>query len=551
MTFIDSLKGSKLQTKLLLVIVSLVLLLLLAFSLFTVSALDQSLKEQIGLRALHVSRTVANSPDVINNLIARNQPVLQDYAETVRKKTGASFVVIGDKHGIRFAHPKPDRIGKSMVGGDNDRALLHGESYISQARGSLGVSLRGKTAIKDDQNTIIGVVSVGYLLTEINDIIQNYRVKFLWFILFLVVLGSVFASLIARTFKNATFGLEPAQIADLLVQKQATLEAVREGIIAINRHGRITTINQAALDSLGLDQERSYIDVPLREVLPNSGLVSVLEKRRPMLDVEFIYNGKRFIGNRLPVFADGTLVGAVSSFRSQDEIDELSESLNKFKQYSEMLRIQTHEYANRLHTISGLIQLDAKDEALELISRETTGYQELTQYLAGAVRHPIIAGMIIGKYNRARELGVTLDIDREGSLQEIPDSIDQRDIVTIVGNLIDNALDAAKAHSDSVHYPRVGLSFTDIGRDLVFEIEDNGAGIAEEAVNRIFEDGYSTKQEIGHGVGLNIVMQKLNHLGGEVSIKSVTANSEEYKQGKDTGTIVCVYIPKTTVIKGK
>ncbi len=533
---------SSLQTKLLLVIISLVLLLVLAFSLFTVKALDESLKEQVGTRALQVSRTVASSPIVIQSLLNNQQAPIQEFAEVIRKKTGASFVVVGNKDGVRMAHPRIDRIGKKMVGGDNDRALIQGESYVSQAKGTLGVSLRGKTAVKDSSNNIIGVVSVGYLLTEIDEIVQNYRTKFIWFTLFLTLVGGVFASFISRVFKKATFGLEPAQIADLLVQKQATLEAVREGIIAINEKGEITTINQAALDYLRIDQSHSYINHPLREILPNSGLVSVLESKEPMLDVEFKFKGRDFIGNRLPVFANEKLVGAVSSFRPQDEIDELSDSLNRLQQYSELLRVQTHEYANRMHTISGLIQLDAKDEALDLIFKETSGYQDLIQYLAGAVSDPIISGMIIGKYNRAKELGVILEIDRDGSLRQLPDSIDQRDLVTIIGNLIDNAFEAAISYRKDD--PKVSLSFTDIGNDLVFEVEDNGAGISKTRVEQIFEDGFTTKEETGHGLGLMIVMERLKRLKGEISIESITVEDYENDSEKQPQTIICVYIPK-------
>jgi sensor histidine kinase regulating citrate/malate metabolism len=261
-----------------------------------------------------------------------------------------------------------------------------------------------------------------------------------------------------------------------------------------------------------------------------------------MLDVEFQFKGRKFIGNRLPVFANDVLVGAVSSFRPQDEIYELSDSLNKLQQYSELLRVQTHEYANRLHTISGLIQLDAKDEALDLIFKETSGYQDLIQYLAGAVKEPIIAGMIIGKYNRAKELGVTLNIDREGSLKEIPADIDQRDIVTIIGNLIDNAFDAAVSYRKKD--AQVSLSFTDIGNDLVFEVEDNGEGISELRVEKIFEEGFTTKDETGHGLGLMIVMECLKRLKGEISIESKVSSGLTGSLYEQSQTVICVYIPK-------
>ena len=192
------------------------------------------LNEYIGRVALNVSRSVSLSPIVSQGLIQLESDGIQRYAESVREATGASFVVVGDYEGKRYSHPVPARIGKYMVGGDKASALVQGQSYVSIAVGTLGPSLRGKVPIFSAEGEILGVVSVGYLIETVQDVIQPYQQRFLFWILGLFAVGALGTWFIAREVKRSIFGLEPYEIAGLYRERTALLESIREGIIAIN-----------------------------------------------------------------------------------------------------------------------------------------------------------------------------------------------------------------------------------------------------------------------------------------------------------------------------
>ncbi len=211
--------------------------------------------------------------------------------------------------------------------------------------------------------------------------------------------------MVRQPFQKAIFGLEPEQIGRLFQERNATLESVREGIIAVNSEGRITTFNKAAVDTLGLDANSRLTDRPIEEVLPDSRLMEVLRSGKPQFDKDVWLQDRNLIVNRLPLVQDNKITGVVSSFRRKDELDAVSKRLSQIQQYADTLRSQSHEYSNKLHTIAGLIQIGATDEALALIGRETQSHQALIQLMVEAVPDPILAGCLLGKYNRAKELG--------------------------------------------------------------------------------------------------------------------------------------------------
>ena len=393
---------TSLKTRMILLVCLLVLsLILVAGGLYT-AMIAEVLEEQIGKRALQVSRTVARIPLVKQQIIKPHpEGKLQQLAEEIRHETGAEFIVIGNRNGIRFSHPKPDRLEKRMVGGDNTAALERGEAYISQAIGTLGPSIRGKVPIFDQQNRVIGVVSVGYLLEDVHETIREQQYKVGILVGVLILLGIFGAISISNRFKRAIFGLEPEQIARLFSERSSIIEAIREGIVAIDREARVTVVNQVALDHLGKQKGEELIGKHIREVLPGAKLSRVLDGGEQRFDQEFEVSGTTMILNTVPMLENGTIIGAVASFRRKDELDIVAKQLSQVKEYSEMLRAQTHEYSNKLHTIAGLIQTDHEIEALDLIDKETAGYQGLIAFLAKAVPFPVLAAFILGKYNHA------------------------------------------------------------------------------------------------------------------------------------------------------
>ncbi|NNC23558.1 sensor histidine kinase [Salinisphaera sp. USBA-960] len=482
--------------------------------------LSDSLYDQTRQRALMVARTVAAMPSVIDGIQARDTDGLTKLSQRLAETNEALFIVIGDQEGIRLAHPTPDQIGDPMAEDEGDqatRALQQGRAYVDSAIGSLGPSMRGKApVINPATGDIIGIVSVGYGLDQVEATIARHN-RVLYALMAVMLAASIVVAIwMARRFKRAIFDLEPETIAALFEERNATLQSVREGIIAIDRASIVTTFNRTAIETLGLDPDTQLTGRPVDDILPGNNLTSVLETGDPAFDREVWFRDRQMIVNRIPVKQDGVIIGVVASFRLRDELDQVSRQLTRIQQYADTLRSQTHEYANKLHTIAGLIQIGANEQALALIGDEVSDHQSVIHLLLEAVPDPILSGCLLGKYNRAREMGQQLVIDPDSRMQDLPDALPRDQLVSVVGNLIDNALEATARNmgdGGTVH-----ISMTDLGHDLVFEIEDQGPGISEAQRERIFEWEVSEKGTGDHGIGLYRVWQFVNQWGGSVTV---------------------------------
>lgn len=511
------LKPATIQSHLIHMVLALVVIQI-AVSWHVISELaEEMLHEQIGETALQTAKTIAQIPRIREALLAGDpQGEIQALAEAIRSKTGASFVVIGDTQERRYSHPVPERIGQTFVGGDTGPALKEGKSYVSEAVGTLGRSLRGMTPILAEDGSIIGFVSVGYLSENVHQSISAHLDKPLMYIIGMSVVGILSAVVIAGRLKRLTLGLEPSEITNLYLERVAVLQTIREGVVAIDHQGDIRVTNQAARRYIGLSQQERLSGRPVDSVIPEAGLLHTLYTGQAEFDQERTVGGQELIFNIVPVFQDQKVRGVVASFRRKDELDRLAAELSKVQEYSELLRVQTHEYSNKLHTIAGLIQIEAYREALDLVVTESSGYEDFIRFLGEAVPHPVIAAIILGKYNRAKELRVNFSIDRESTLADVPKSISQEKIVTIVGNLLDNAFEAALQRPPGLR--SVDMSFTDLGNDIVFEIEDSGPGVAVDEQDHIFERGVTSKGQGRRGVGLYLVRQRLEELGGQIMV---------------------------------
>jgi two-component system CitB family sensor kinase len=532
---------ARFQTRVMLTLVFIVTLQAIVSGSFTLHYIEVVLEERIGEQALQLSRVISKLPQIRQGLVKRDAKQIQAFAEAIRLETDARFIVVGDLDGIRFSHPIVERIGKKRVGGDNQRAIENGESYVSKAVGSLGPSMRGKSPIFDSNGNIIGVTSVGYMLDSIDDRVSGYQNSVILILITSLLASMLVGMAISRHFKKVLFGLEPEEIARLFEERNTTLETVKEGIISIDLEGFITTFNRTAIETLGLTKTQSLTGKDIRQVLPESDMWSVLKNGKPVHDKEIWINGQSLIVNRLPVNVNGKITGVVSSFRPKGELELLTRQLSQIEQYAESLRSQSHEYANKLHTIGGLIQLGANDQAMALIGQESKGIQDLVQLLVTVVPDPIVAGCILGKFNRARELGLELIVDKESQMVDIPKSIPRDKLVTIIGNLLDNAFEATRVNTtkDDIANRNVTLSMSDYGDDLIFEIDDNGKGVSEEDKGLIFDKGFSSKIEEGHGYGLYLVSCILNELHGEMTLRNLEAG----------GSRAIVYLPKNINVK--
>lgn len=526
-------KKLSLQTKIILLSTSLVLLTTLLFGGILSYQEIAEIKDNIGQRAQETAIGISAMPTIVEAM-DDEEPALQiqPIAEYLRRQVGAEFIVIGNTESIRYSHPDPDKIGEKMVGGDNDQALIDGNVYVSEAFGSLGRSLRGKAPIYDGDGRIIGVVSVGYMVEDIEEIIFGNVMDVMGLGLLTLVIGILGSILLAKNIRKDTMGLEPREISRLYQDREALLSSIIEGVIAIDNEGRISELNSSAEKMLTMDQ--SFLQKSIDDILPELRMKETLSTGHSWRNKEILIGGTVFIVNQKPIRAHGDMVGAVSTFREKTEVQEVLETLSEIHQYSESLRAQTHEYANKLYAISGLLQLEETDAAVQLIQEETAHHEKQTKHMLNHIEDKKVQAILLGKMGKASEAKVELTVDENSSLAQLPPHVDISKVIHIVGNLIDNAIEEVEKSGTK----KVSFFITDIGNDLVIEVQDSGRGIRAEHLDQVFVQGFSTKLEkADRGYGLAIVKQAVEDLNGWIEVDSAP----------ERGTVFSVFLPKKSM----
>lgn len=497
--------------------------LVLFWTVFSLTV-DQIITKYMGQQVLTVAKMTAHDPRIIAAFAAPDpSDAIQPIAESIRKETGASYVVIGNKEEIRYSHLDPDRIGEMMKGEDN-ASVLSGQSIVSEAVGSLGASLRGKAPIRSAEGEIIGIASVGFMTDKINDVGETYRRGLYGFASLLLVFGCAGAYLIARRVKRLFLGLEPEQISFLYRQREATFESIRDAIVAVDKQQNIIHMNKRAreLPEWQLFAVGSKLSNPKLQTV----MQEVIESKRGVQHGRVFFDGRLYALTAMPIIQGGKVIGVVFTFYAVSEIEQLTNEFSKIKAFSDNMRAQNHEYLNKLNTIYGLLALKHYDKALELITDEVKERQDIIAFLVSSVKDPLIAACLLGKINRAKEMKINLIIDPESRLIDLPVSVDAKSLVTIIGNIIDNGLEAALELRG--HEAEVSVSFTDFGNDIVFDIEDNGPGISQDKTGVIFSDGYSSKPGRNRGLGLALVNHELEALHGAIYIDKSGAGGARF-----------------------
>lgn len=529
------------QLKMILIIGALIIAVILMIGLFIGYFFSETMEAQVGERALSVAESVAHIPELAE-AFAHEDPasIINPLVAPIQKATKAEFIVVGNTEEVRYAHPNADQIGKKMVGEDNEMALVHGDSYVSQAVGSLGSSVRAKVPVYLD-GQIVGVVSVGFLVNDIQTIIKSYN-NYLWLLLLtLAPVAVIGAILIASYIKKVLFGLEPEEIAHLFFQKEAILQSTHEGIVAVNQNGIITIINIAAQQLL-FNQDihtKRYEGMLLEDIGLAQPLLHFLGDENNRIDQEMRIGKTTVFANKAPIYHKDTLVGTVFTLRNKTEIDLLTKELTSVKQYTNALRAQTHEFSNKLYTILGLLQLNKKEEAITYIQRESSLQTSWIRSLIQKVSDPKVSGLLLGKMSQASELGIDITIQEDSRMVKHLSDMQSEALLTAIGNLIDNAMDAVKTNPPTKR--KIAIFFTDIGNDIIFEIDDTGDGVPHQHINMIFKQGFTSKKGEHGGFGLALTKQLIEEAGGELY----------FEEGDLGGASFVLSIPKEADERGK
>lgn len=498
-----------------------------------------------GHRAAAAAKATAASPSVRSAIpTARPSARLQPYAERVRRDTGVTFVTIMDTTGVRWSHPDPDRIGGRFLG--HIRGAVRGGTVRETYTGTLGPSVRVVVPVRD-HGRVVGLVGAGIAVERISDELRHQVAMLLGVAGAALALGGAGTYLAGTRLRRHTHGMNAVELGRMHDYHQAALHAVREGLVMLDGQRRVALINDGARALLGL---AGRADVPGAEVsalgLPPA-LTQALSAPEPRVDEVHLTADRVLVVNTSPVDG-GEHRGTVVTLRDHTELQALTGELDSVRGMAEALRSQAHEAANRLHTVVSLIELGRTEEAVEFATEELELAQALTDQVVTAVAEPVLAALLLGKAAQAGERGVELSLAPGSHLDDalLPPSLPSRDLVTILGNLIDNAVDAAAsgtaaeapapvtaAASDGRTAgapPRVSVGIGGGGHELTLVVADSGPGVAAGDAEAVFRRGWSTKAAADEerGLGLALVRQAVRRHGGSVRVADAPPGGAEF-----------------------
>ncbi|HFP9395305.1 TPA: ATP-binding protein [Raoultella ornithinolytica] len=479
---------------------------------------SHQLYQEMSTRAKIQAEEIALMPDLRRQVIQEDPQSLTSFMQKIAARSDASFIVIGDAQGVHLFHSvHPEWVGTRLVGGDN-QAVLEGKSITTIRKGGLGVSLRSKAPIFDTSGRVVGIVSVGYLTSYLDSITLTKVINIFIAAVLLLIALFIFSWYFTRSIKKQIFSLEPREIGLLVRQQKAMMESIYEGVIVIDRHRRIEVINHAARSLLGLSQPARLLRGQSIDgvIAPQPFFASGEMLENDTHDELCRFNQLTVLASRVRIMLEESLQGWVITFRDRDEINSLSAQLSQVKRYVDNLRIMRHEQLNRMTTLSGLLHMGHYDEAIRYIQAQSEHAQELLDFISSRFSSPTLCGLLLGKAARAREKGVALSFDPACQLDRPLPSLIESELISIIGNLLDNAIEATQ-RAELPHEP-VEVLIQLNARELMIEVADRGIGIDPAIRDHIFERGITTKTRGDHGIGLYLIEHYVTQAGGTIEV---------------------------------
>ncbi|MFC8898195.1 sensor histidine kinase [Streptomyces cinereoruber] len=466
---------------------------------------------------------VADSPSVAAAARSADpSAALQPYAEALRRHADVAFVVIMAPDGTRWTHPEPDQIGRTYLGHIEQarRGQVHSETHL----GVLGPSVRTIAPVLDADGRVVALVSAGITIERISAQVREQVTALLGMAGAALALGGAGTYVVNARLRRHTHGMNATELSRMHDYHEAALHAVREGLVMLDGRRRIALINDGARELLGLDE--GVVGRPAAELGLPAPLTGALLSSEPRVDETHLTDDRVLVVNTRPVVG-GERRGTVVTLRDRTELQALSGELDSERGFTEALRSQAHEAANRLHTVVSLIELGRVAEAVEFATAELELAQALTDRVVDAVGEPVLAALLLGKAAQANERGVELVLTEDSRIDDgrVPEALSARDLVTILGNLIDNAVEAAGGT------PHACVTVTVAARagdgELLLRVSDNGPGVRPADRDAVLGRGWSTRGP-GRGLGLALVRQTVSRATGTLTLTNGEEGGAEF-----------------------
>ncbi len=496
--------------------ITVVLFSLMMAGLVHIGSLIHLTEEELRQRLLTTARTLAEIPAVAEGLEHSADPALiNPVVQKFRIVNDVTYIVALDMDRIRLSDPLEQRIGTVYEGREIEPAFAE-NSFTEKVRGDLGTAIRAYVPVMNKDHIQVGVIMVGHLLPSMWELLMNQKEN-LSVTFSLSLLFGIFGSYqLANHIKRQMFNLEPQEIARILEERTATFHAMHEGVIAIDNHERITIFNDKAKQIFRVNGD--VLGRPIRDVIPDTRLPEILELQQSISNQELRFGNTLLWSNRFLIKVNQKTVGALAIFQDRTEVARMAEELTGVKEFVDALRVQNHEYMNKLHTIAGLLQLDQKEKALEYLFEVSGEQEELATFLTNSITDKSVSGLLLSKIRRGKELGIDVQLDRNSNLDRFPPLMDHHHFVLILGNLIENAFDAFNGIERKQKTIYVSMEQDDEICSIL--VEDNGAGMSEETYHRMLEKGYSTKETNHSGVGLHLINEMVKKHNGDMKCET-------------------------------
>jgi len=492
-----------------------VLVVLLTVAGSAAAVLQAQATERDGARrqVLAAAEALAGAPSTISALRAADpSALLEPQTTALERQAGVDFVVVMSPAGVRYTHPNPALIGGTFVGHIAKAAA--GQAFTETYRGSLGPSVRSVVPIRDPASgdRVVALVSVGITEHRLSSLFRQQLPSVVGISAAALGVAVLGAYAVGRRVRRQTMGLGPVALAELYEHHDAVMHAMREGLLLLDPAGRLILANDEAVRLLELPAARTGrtpaelgVDGSLREVLVGGEDVA---------DGIHLTENRVLTVNQSTARRHGRDLGTVVTLRDRTEIQGLTDELASVRGFAEALRASNHEAANRLHTVVTLIELDRPGEAVRFATGELAAQQELVDRIMASVEEPVLAALVLGKVAQARERGIELEVGAVTAVRELP--LPVTDAVTLVGNLIDNAVEAVAGFETGQKVVSVDLA--DDAEGLALRVADTGPGIPEALREEVFVRGFTTKAEAGRGLGLALVTQIVRRYHGTITV---------------------------------
>lgn len=443
---------------------------------------------------------------------------LADYLdETTERTSDIDLILVGDTQSTLLYVPDRSLIGTPYSGTAQAGALAGAAPYTFNETGPMGSDHSAYAPVRDEDGTVIGFVIVGVYFRSMAMVGLGTALRLLAVGVVAAVLGSLLAMQLSRSIKRSLNGYEPDAFARQFHQREDILDALEEGILAIDGEEKVIYLNAAAAEMLSMDR-KTALGHPLHEVYPRSTLDRVLRTGQAEYNVSMqSLKDIRVLADRLPLYQNGTLTGAVSIFRNRTELTRMADDLTGVQHMVEAMRAYTHEFMNKLHVILGLLQIGEPDKAQQYIMDTTRTQREAVSRIMSQIRQPSVAALLVGKTSRANELGIRLRLDRESTLSEESPWLPPEAYVTILGNLIENAIEVLNQSRCTTK--EISVSIREGEDSLLLCVEDTGPGISPQLRRTMFQRGVSTKGR-SRGTGLSLVHEVVEAYHGEIRVES-------------------------------